>query len=200
MGHLHHRLFIAWRRREGSAHRVQEPYQVRSPCSSRRPPAPHPPPPRTRTHPTVRRCAASSSAKRWPSTASSCRSSCKQKWRSPTSPSHTRTSRPTTSTTWPQATRSSGRASAVASVTWRAGPPLPRQPRAPAARTSRARPHRPVETRNAAGALTDLASGGGGLPTARALSTCARVSSAEYASASAAAAARWRTRRRASFS
>ena len=80
--------------------------------------------------PTVRRCAASFSVRRWPSTVSSCRSSCKQKWRSPTSPSHWRSSRPTTSTTWPQATRSSGRASAVASVTWRVGPPPPRQPRA----------------------------------------------------------------------
>ena len=35
MGHLHHRLFVAWRRREGSAHRVQESHQVR----------PFPPPP-----------------------------------------------------------------------------------------------------------------------------------------------------------
>ena len=40
MGHLHHRLFIAWRGREGSAHRVQEPYQVRSPWSSSRPSPP----------------------------------------------------------------------------------------------------------------------------------------------------------------
>ena len=78
----------------------------------------------------VRCCAASFSVRRWPSTASSCRSSCKQRWRSPTSPSHWRSSRPTTSTTWPQATRSSGQASAVASATWRAGPPPPRQPRA----------------------------------------------------------------------
>lgn len=196
MGHLHHRLLIAWRRREGSAHRVQEPYQVRSPCSSWRPPPPHPPPPRTPTHPTVPRCAVSFSARRWPSTASSCRSSCKQKWRSPTSPSHMRTSRPTTSTTWPQATRSSGRASAVASVTWRAGPPPPRQPHAPAARA-----HRTAETRDGAGVLT--AAPGARcrwLAHTRALSTCARVSSAGYASASAVAVARWRTRRRASFS
>ena len=175
MGHLHHRLFIAWRRREGSAHRVQESHQVR----------PFPPPPartlRLRAYPCALLCSIifCEAVAIYGVIVSIIL--------------QTKMEKPDLSKPLEELTANhfydmaSGYALFWAGVCCGFGnlacgsaatPPAARPP--------------PVEARHGAGALDGRI--------ARALSTCARVPSAGCASASAAAAARWRTRRRVSSS